>query len=58
MKDFFYRKSDFRDEENQLRASNDRSLMELQDKLLSELESKKLELLEVGAKRRLRFLVW
>ena len=49
MKDFFYRKSDFRDEENQLRASNDRSLMELQDKLLSELESKKLELLEVGA---------
>lgn len=49
MKDFFYRKSDFRDEENQLRASNDRSLMELQDKLLSELESKKLELLEVRA---------
>lgn len=49
MKDFFFRKSDFRDEENHLRASNDRSLMELQDKLLSELESKKLELLEVRA---------
>nr|XP_022323611.1 centrosomal protein of 164 kDa-like isoform X4 [Crassostrea virginica] len=42
----YEKKSDFRDEENHLRASNDRSLMELQDKLLSELESKKLELLE------------
>ncbi|XP_062607085.1 trichohyalin-like isoform X3 [Saccostrea cucullata] len=40
------RKSDFREEENQLRVSNDRSIRELQDKLLSELESKKLELLE------------
>ncbi|XP_056013456.1 LOW QUALITY PROTEIN: trichohyalin-like [Ostrea edulis] len=40
------KKSDFRDEENQLRASNDRSLRELEDKLLTELENRKLELLE------------
>lgn len=42
-----HRKSDLHDEENQLRASYDKSLMELEKKLRQEHDNRKLELYEV-----------
>lgn len=42
-----HRKSDLHDDENQLRASYDKSLIELEKKLQQELDNRKLELFEV-----------